>query len=38
MGGDHALYFVGAVNSGDGNAKPPAFVYAIVPNKPEIRV
>ncbi len=25
------LYFVGAVNSGDGSAKPPAFVYAIVP-------
>lgn len=25
------LYFVGAVNSGDGDAKPPAFVYAIVP-------
>jgi len=25
------LYFVGAVNSGDGNAKPPPFVYAIVP-------
>lgn len=25
------LYFVGAVNSGNGSAKPPAFVYAIVP-------
>ena len=25
------LYFVGAVNSGDGSAKPPDFVYAIVP-------
>lgn len=25
------LYFVGAVNSGDGTAKPPPFVYAIVP-------
>lgn len=25
------LYFLGAVNSGDGSAKPPAFVYAIVP-------
>jgi len=25
------LYFVGAVNSGDGSAKPPPFVYAIVP-------
>ncbi|MGB7339420.1 MAG: heliorhodopsin HeR [Phototrophicaceae bacterium] len=25
------LYFVGAVNSGDGDAGPPAFVYAIVP-------
>ena len=25
------LYFVGAVNSGDGSPKPPAFVYAIVP-------
>jgi hypothetical protein len=25
------LYFVGAVTSGDGSAKPPAFVYAIVP-------
>lgn len=25
------LYFVGAVNSGDADTKPPAFVYAIVP-------
>jgi len=25
------LYFVGAVNSGDGSATPPDFVYAIVP-------
>lgn len=25
------LYFVGAVNSGDANTKPPDFVYAIVP-------
>ena len=25
------MYFVGAVNSGDANAKPPPFVYAIIP-------
>jgi hypothetical protein len=25
------IYFVGSINSGDGEAKPPAFVYFIIP-------
>ena len=25
------MYFLGAINSGDGDAKPPAFVYFIIP-------